>query len=146
MPARGTGKYGSEVIVGTPEYWKLWRRDNKDKQKLAQLRYRAKQQELALARRVAEANGIPDDEALILVRVKLEEIKVAKEQIRDDGLLNDPVQVGEDEKPNPFIMEEAEKYGVPYSIAFKIMFEEVDASKWASLLEAAASLQRTNLP
>lgn len=142
MAVRGSGKYGPDVIVGSPEYWKLWRADNKERQKLAMERYRVKQKQLILAATIAKTDDIPIAQALAEVRGDLVNINTLKKVYESEGRipqrgdLQDVQVVVDNEPPNPFITEQAARFGVTYDEAVDIMSAEENPAKWDELLEA----------
>jgi hypothetical protein len=64
MPPRGSGQFGPDVLVGSPEYAKKMREKHPESFKLAQARYRLKQKQLILAQKVAAADGIPFEQEI----------------------------------------------------------------------------------
>jgi hypothetical protein len=113
MPAKGSGMFGPDVIVGSAQYWKLWREKNKDKMRLTQMRYRARQQELSLAVELAAGVEAKTGEKMT-VEQALTEVRdeiLLRKQFRAEKLAENIIAP---QNPNEFIAEEAARLGIPY--------------------------------
>lgn len=120
MPARGTGQFGPDVIVGSSEYQKKMREKNPLTHKLAQARYRLKQKQLVLATKIAAADGISTEQALAEVTAKTDAIVALRSEMVHEGRVDHhagtPVEVVDDGMPPVSEMaKEAEERGIPYA-------------------------------
>lgn len=135
MPARGSSQFGPDVVVNSPEYWKLWREKNKERNKISQDRYRVKQKQLALAAKLSMEDGIPIEKALAEVRgeidaqmiatKRVEEQLVADGRIQPSHLSGTSIQHGE-VKEIEFVRENADEWGVSYAFALETMDGDLD--------------------
>lgn len=111
---RKKSKAPEGVIVGSPEYWRWWRQQNQLRNRLYQKRAYVKRQRFILASRLSEKKDISFEVAL----AEIDEAVAATRQVQADIKTFAPVA----EEPRiPFIEEEAERHGVQYDIAFKVM-------------------------
>lgn len=121
MPARGTGQFGPDVIVGSAEYQKKMREKNPLIHKLAQAKYRLKQKQLVLAMKIAKAEGIDPALALAEVTAKTDAIVQLRSELVHEGRIDhhkgEPaVEVDNDGMPpTDMMVEEASALGIPYA-------------------------------
>lgn len=122
MPAKGSGQFGEDVIVGSPEYWKKWREKNKDRAKLAASKYRLKQKQAMLAMKIAEAEGIDPALALAEVTAKTDAVVQLRSEMVNEGRIdhhkNVPIATSQEDDgmpPTSMMVEEARAFGIPYA-------------------------------
>jgi hypothetical protein len=144
MPARGTGQFGPDIIVGSAEYQKLMRQKNPKTHKAAQAKYRLKQKQLIHAQKLAVADGISVDEALAEITARTDAIVlIRREDVasgRIDHVATDPIEV-EVEAPIPEIVKEAKERNVPYAV---VKAEWEAQSAWTQLEKLVEEKENDN--
>lgn len=122
MPSRGSGQFGPDVLIGSKEYWRLWREKNKEKMSLAQRKYRLKQRELILAAELAAGKSYSSGDA-VNVEEALKEITEREKALV--VLRREEVAKGviAPRGTNPLVIQNAEKWSLPFDSAQEIMNE-----------------------
>lgn len=120
MPARGSGKFGPDVIVGSKEYWRLWRESNKDRMKLAQASYRLRQKELEVASELAAGRATQTGEPVDF-ETALQEVRDKADAIRAVRIEQIAMGIAPVKDKVELIELEAEINNVTYEAAEKIM-------------------------
>lgn len=138
MPARGSGQFGPDVLVGSSEYAKRMREKNPTAHKLAQVRYRLKQKQLILAAKIAVEDGISPEQALAEVTAKVDATVQLRSELINTGRIDhiDKPVVVEGETFIPEIAKEAKERGVPYAL---VKAEWDAGTSWGNLEQLAAA-------
>lgn len=153
MGAKGSSKYGDDVIVYSPEYWKRYREANKEKAKAARDKYKLKQRQAYLAVKLSQDEDIPIAQALEEVGAGMKAVAQLKDKWEKEGRITKTTRGGDGfiptdseltispDPPNPLVLEKVKLWGVPYDVMYAIMFSEEfntaeaweeQAKKWKS--------------
>jgi len=141
MPQKGSSKYGDDVIVGSPEYFKRWRLANGERNKLAKDKYLAKQRERWLAAKLSKDDNISFEQAQLEVQGRIATIKAVEKVLLEEGRIVkgnaiDPI-VRDAEPEIEFIKEYAVRFNIDYAVAFEIMDRETNPLRWEELMVEA---------
>lgn len=123
---RGSAFAPPDVVVGSPEYWRLWKERNKERNRLYQKRSYLRRKKLTLALQKYEdhsqttiAQALAEVEAELAQLKELRPSQVAETRIATRGV-GEPLE----EFEVPFIRDMAEKYGLSYKAAQEMMSRE----------------------